>query len=538
MKMAEGPSESELSNAIRLDQSLAAVKIPVARWQRKALETSCNNSSLNGTSSGSKRPANTSSFSGVVKKLNNESLGRTPKNRKTPSKSPGRLDFTPGGSKRNTPSRSGGADRFIPSRSAIDWDASKFLLQQRGDFLETNTSSTMSPQKMEYQRKMAINLCGTDMERSKILSYQHKAPVASDAQSNGLKVLYSHTQSPLSKTSTRHIPQAPDRILDAPDIVNDYYLNLLDWSSNNHLAVALGPHIYLWNAANGEIQQLMELEDPTDYVCSVKWIKEGNVLAVGNLHGEISLWDVEQMKKMRTMTGHADRVGALCWNEYVLSSGSRSGKIHHYDVRMPRHLVSQFDGHTQEVCGLAWSPDGKILASGGNDNLLNLWPVSGSTRLSETSPLHSFTHHQAAVKALAWCPWQGSILASGGGTADRCIRIWNSSNGSLLNTVDTKSQVCSLVWAPEYKELVSAHGYANNEISIWKYPSMTKTAELLGHTERILHLAISPDGSTVVSGGADETLRLWRCFNPDPNKKRSQSKGKKTESSVLKGRIR
>ena len=59
----------------------------------------------------------------------------------------------------------------------------------------------------------------------------------------------------------------------------------------------------------------MELEDPADYVCSVKWIKEGNVLAVGNLHGEISLWDVEQMKKMRTMTGHADRVGALCWNE-------------------------------------------------------------------------------------------------------------------------------------------------------------------------------------------------------------------------------
>ena len=59
----------------------------------------------------------------------------------------------------------------------------------------------------------------------------------------------------------------------------------------------------------------MELEDPADYVCSVKWIKEGNVLAVGNYHGEISLWDVEQMKKMRTMTGHADRVGALCWNE-------------------------------------------------------------------------------------------------------------------------------------------------------------------------------------------------------------------------------
>ena len=41
-----------------------------------------------------------------------------------------------------------------------------------------------------------------------------------------------------------------------------------------------------------------------------------------------------------------------------------------------------------------------------------------------------------------------------------------------MNTVDTKSQVCSLVWANEYKELVSAHGYANNEVTIWKYPTM------------------------------------------------------------------
>ena len=65
----------------------------------------------------------------------------------------------------------------------------------------------------------------------------------------------------------------------------------------------------------GEIQQLLELQSPEDYVCSVKWIKEGNVLAVGNFFGEIALWDVEQMKKMRTMTGHTDRIGSLSWNE-------------------------------------------------------------------------------------------------------------------------------------------------------------------------------------------------------------------------------
>ena len=56
-----------------------------------------------------------------------------------------------------------------------------------------------------------------------------------------------------------------------------------------------------------------------------------------------------------------------------------------------------------------------------------------------------------------------------------------------------------MLWSSEYKELVSAHGYAKNEVVIWKYPSMVKTAELLGHTDRVLHLAMSADETTVVT---------------------------------------
>ena len=148
-----------------------------------------------------------------------------------------------------------------------------------------------------------------------------------------MKVLYSNSKSPAaSKRTTRHIPQAPDRVLDAPELVNDYYLSLLDWSVDNFLAVALGSNIYLWNAASGSIRQLLDLPDPEDHVCSVKWAKEGNILAVGNTTGDIALWDVESMRKLRIMNGHTDRVGSLSWNPaspYILSSGSRSGDIHH-----------------------------------------------------------------------------------------------------------------------------------------------------------------------------------------------------------------
>ena len=124
------------------------------------------------------------------------------------------------------------------------------------------------------------------------------------------------------------------------------------------------------------------------------------------------------------------------------------------------------------------------------------------------------TDHQAAVKALAWSPHERHLLASGGGTADRCIKFWNSQNGALLNSIDTGSQVCALQWNPFEKEILSSHGFARNEISLWKYPSMAKVKELEGHTSRVLHLACSPDGTTVVSAAGDETLRFWEVFAP------------------------
>lgn len=79
-------------------------------------------------------------------------------------------------------------------------------------------------------------------------------------------------------------------------------------------------------------------------------------------------------------------------------SGSRSGSIHHHDVRVSDHHVGTLTCHTQEVCGLKWSRDGKYLASGGNDNLLLIWDANVGSGGGVTSPLFTLTHHQAAVK--------------------------------------------------------------------------------------------------------------------------------------------
>jgi cell division cycle protein 20 (cofactor of APC complex) len=163
------------------------------------------------------------------------------------------------------------------------------------------------------------------------------------------------------------------------------------------------------------------------------------------------------------------------------------------------------------VCGLQWNKEGDTLASGGNDNKLCLWDVATS---SSVSPRFELTDHQAAVKALAWSPHERNLLATGGGTADRTIKFWNSRTGALLNSIDTESQVCALQWNPHEKEILSSHGFARNQLSLWKYPSMAKIKELEGHTARVLHMACSPNGGTVVSAAADETLRFWDVFAP------------------------
>ncbi len=271
-------------------------------------------------------------------------------------------------------------------------------------------------------------------------------------------------------------------------------------------------------------------EEGEDVITSVSWIKDGgNHLAIGTSMNTVQLWDASRGAQVRTMGGHSARIGSLAWNGCILSSGSRDTTIVNHDVRVANHHVATLRGHSQEVCGLSWSPDGRTLASGSNDNSVALWDAaasglegvgagSGSTTFLAPSSAHHvrprsvLVGHNAAVKALAWSPHDRHVLATGGGSSDRTVKLWNASTGALLSSTDAGSQVSSLLWSPHSRELLSGHGFSENQLTLWSAPSMTRLAELKGHTERVLHMAASPDGSSVVSAGADETLRFWSVF--------------------------
>lgn len=424
------------------------------------------------------------------------------------------------------------SDRFIPNRSSMDMEKAAYAMQQKQQSDAAVVSDDSSSEDEhdpefgetevgeEYKNVLKSAMLGIDGDDHRVLSFKEKAPAPKGDTVNNLQILYSShnggnkLNKAAKKLVNRHIPSAPSRILDAPDLLDDYYLNLLSWSDTNLLSVALGQTVYLWNASSGDIQELCTYDGGDDsYISSVSWVQQGGAhIALGTSDGTTELWDVHAGKKLRTMDGHSERVGALSWNQHTLSSGGRDSIVVNHDVRVSRHKTAVLSGHEQEICGLSWSPDGSTLASGGNDNKLCLWDAS--TTGSSSSTRFTLTDHQAAVKALAWSPHERNLLATGGGTADRCIKFWNSRTGALLNSIDTGSQVCGLQWNPFEKEILSSHGFARNQLCLWKYPTMAKVKELDGHTARVLHMACSPDGSTVVSAAADETLRFWNVFAP------------------------
>ncbi|PKI79269.1 hypothetical protein CRG98_000341 [Punica granatum] len=132
-----------------------------------------------------------------------------------------------------------------------------------------------------------------------------------------------------------------------------------------------------------------------------------------------------------------------------------------------------------DICGLKWSRSGLQLASGGDYNLVHIWDMIWMTESPSSRPL---THQ-----------W-----------------IYR---GSMLNSVDTGSQVCTLVWNRNEPVLLSSHGFAQHGFILWKYPSMKKLAEGEGHPSRFLHREQSPDRGTVAALG-DERLRFWNIFSP------------------------
>ena len=329
----------------------------------------------------------------------------------------------------------------------------------------------------------------------------------------------------------RKIPKTPFRVLDAPNLIDDYYLNLLDWGKENIIAVALSDEIYLWNDTKAKASLLMTYtnnnsisEDiSNNIITSLSWMENGINLGIGLPDGIIQLWDINKKIRIREIFAHNNRVSCLSWNNNILSSGSKDRYIKNFDIRIKVPEISKIKKHKQEVCSLKYSIEGDLLASGGNDNMAYIWDIrnlknnifnflfnENTNNPYEIKPYSINNLHQAAVKAMNWCPWKRHVLGTGGGSKDKSIKIYSCDCNKLIKNINTGSQVCSLIWNEKEKEIISSHGFNKNQIIIWNYEKSKKICELKGHMNRVLYMTKSPDENVICSGSGDETLRFWK----------------------------
>ncbi|KAL7620260.1 WD repeat-containing protein slp1 [Parahypoxylon ruwenzoriense] len=498
---------------------------------RKALELGVSDFALVGTGN-IKTAASPKSKKGSLRQKSNKTTLTYAADRFIPSRSnssaishtgSGKLDVQD----KKRPKSSGDGSNVLSS--ATD-DAIAALESLNIDDDETIIYSRPSPNTVAYQDSLA-NACGVNFG-TRILQFKPAPPESS--KPIDLRQQYNRPLKPANSSSAqfrRRIATAPERVLDAPGLIDDYYLNLLDWSSGNQVAIGLERNVYVWSADEGSVSCLLETS-PDTYVSSVKWSGDGAYVGVGLGTGEVQIWDVAEGTKVRSMFGHDTRVGVMGWNKHLLSTGARSGLVYNHDVRIAEHKVAELVSHTSEVCGLEWRSDGAQLATGGNDNLVSIWDAR-----SLAVPKFTKTNHKAAVKALAWCPWNMNLLATGGGSYDRHIHFWNTTSGARVNSIETESQVTSLRWSTSYREIVSSSGFPDNSLSIWSYPTLVRNVEIPAHESRVLHSCLSPDGQMLATAAADESLKFWKIFEKKAGSKTGSAAGLNASGTSAKAQM-
>lgn len=247
-------------------------------------------------------------------------------------------------------------------------------------------------------------------------------------------------------------------------------------------------------------------------VSSVRFSPDGRVLAVGGFQ-KVRLVDMNSDQILGEFTGLADAVRSLAFSpdgKLIASADGlpqREGEIKIWNLQS-RQLLKTLKGHTDCIYSIAWSPDGKLIASASYDKMVKLWDVATGKEL------RNLQDHIDAVFAVAFSP-DGKHLASA--SQDRTVKIWDVASGKRLYTLsDASDGLTTLAYSPAGDKLAAA-GY-DKTIYIWQLGEEDGHLlhSLIADEDSVLSLAWSRDGETLVTASSDGSIRFR---DPDLNLK-------------------
>lgn len=312
-------------------------------------------------------------------------------------------------------------------------------------------------------------------------------------------------------------------------------------SSSRKSLIAMGDTKSKIHLRHADGHQFLTLEGHTNWVRSVYFSFDGEILASASDDKTLMLWNTTTGQRLKTLTGHRERVWSVAFspNGKTLASASEDRTVRLWDIHtgectkiLERHTSwvrsvafsldgsflasgssdktvilwnantgeysTTLKGHTARVRAVTFSPDSKTLASGSDDHTIRLWHIPSGQHL------RTLEGHTGWVRSVAFSP-NGSILASA--SEDHQIILWNTRTGQRQQTL---SEHTARVWSVTFiDENVLISSSDDKIVKLWDVHTGRCLKTLQGHTDWAWSIVFHPEGNILVSGNDDKSLKFW-----------------------------
>ncbi|HEY1354097.1 MAG TPA: NB-ARC domain-containing protein [Ktedonobacteraceae bacterium] len=268
--------------------------------------------------------------------------------------------------------------------------------------------------------------------------------------------------------------------------------------------------IRLWSMEDGTLEGV--LKGHTDWVRSISIDQTSTLLASGSEDQTVRLWDLDTRRCQAILRGHTGRVYAVAFSPAGthLASASEDQTVRLWEVAS-RTCLRVYREHTNRVWAVSFSPDTTLLASNSEDQTIRIWDIASGRCLkvleeqsAREEPV-SRAGHITRIWSVTFSP-NGKLLASGG--REQAVLLWDVESGQQLKALKGHSNwIRAVAFSPNGRYLASSSD--DTTVRLWEVESGQALKTLEGHVNRVRSLAFSPDSQVLVTGGDDQTINQW-----------------------------